>query len=108
MNANIATWIAIVGVALTTFITRGSFVVFATRLKLPLQVEQALRFAPAAALGAIVGPALLIQHSHIDLSFGNHRLEAAAIAALIMWRTHSMLGSIAGGMVVLTLLLRYG
>ena len=104
MNDNLLTWIAIVGVSLTTIVTRGSFVVFGARLQLHPQVEKALRFAPAAALGALVLPALVLRHGHIDFSLANQRLCAAFVAALVMWRFKSMIWTIIVGMGVATLL----
>ena len=104
MNENLLTWIAIIGVSLTTIGTRGSFVVFASRLRLHPQIEKALRFAPAAALGARVLPALVLRHGHIDFSLENQRLIAAFIAALVMWRFRSMIWTIVAGMGIATLL----
>ncbi len=104
MSEELASWIAIVGVALTAAVTRGSFVVFGTRMVLPPVVERALRFAPAAVLGAIVAPALLLRQGHMDLSVGNARLIAAVATGLVIWRWRNMLAAIATGMGVLTLL----
>jgi branched-subunit amino acid transport protein len=104
MSDNLLTWCAIMGVTLTTFATRGSFVVFASRLRLHPQIEKALRFAPAAALGALVLPALLLRHGHVDFSLQNQRLIAAFIAALFMWRFRSMIWTIIVGMCLATLL----
>lgn len=104
MNAELASWVAIVGISLTSLVTRASFVVFGARLKLAPLIEQALRFAPAAALGAIVAPALVLEHGHANLSFGNYRLLAAVAAALVMWRTRSMILTIGAGMAALTVL----
>lgn len=104
MNDTLMTWIAIVGVSLTTIATRGSFVVFGSRLQLHPQIEKALRFAPAAALGALVLPALVLRHGHIDFSLANQRLIAAFIAALVMWRFKSMIWTILVGMGIATLL----
>ncbi len=104
MNQALLTWIAIVGVSLTTIATRGSFVVFGSRLQLHPQIEKALRFAPAAALGALVLPALLLRHGHVDFSLANQRLIAAFIAALIMWRFKSMIWTIVVGMGIATLM----
>jgi branched-subunit amino acid transport protein len=104
MNQDLLTWIAIVGVSLTTIATRGSFVVFGSRLQLHPQIEKALRFAPAAALGALVLPALLLRHGHVDFSLANQRLIAAFIAALIMWRFKSMIWTIVVGMGIATLM----
>lgn len=107
MSEELNTWLAILGITASGFLTRGSFVVFGKHLTLPPLVEQALRFAPAAVLGAIVAPALLLNGGHADLSLGNYRLLAAVVASLIMWRTKSLMGAIAGGMAALTLLRLY-
>ena len=104
MNDTLMTWIAIVGVSLTTIATRGSFVVFGSRLQLHAKIEKAMRFAPAAALGALVLPALVLRHGHIDFSLANQRLIAAFIAALVMWRFKSMIWTILVGMGIATLL----
>jgi branched-subunit amino acid transport protein len=107
MNDDVSTWLAIVGISLTTVVTRGSFVVFGARLRLAPLAEEALRFAPAAVLGALVVPELLVRHGHIDFSLANQRLIAALVAALVMWRWRSMLATIAVGMGVATLLRLY-
>ena len=104
MNDNLLTWFAIIGVSLTTIVTRGSFVVFGSRLRLHRTVEEALRFAPAAALGALVLPALVLRHGHVDFTLANQHLIAAFIAALVMWRFGSMIWTIAVGMIIATLL----
>ena len=107
MTDLIATWSAIIGVSLTTVLTRGSFVAFAARLKLHPLVEEALRFAPAAVLGALVAPALVLRQGHVDVSLGNQRLIAAVFAAAVMCRTRSMISAIIAGMGLATLLRLY-
>lgn len=107
MTAQSITWIAIVGIALTTVLTRGSFVAFAARLRLHPLVEEALRFAPAAVLGAIVVPALCLRHGRVDFSPSNAHLVAGVFAALVMWRTRSMIWAIVAGMGTATLLRLY-
>jgi branched-subunit amino acid transport protein len=104
MNESLLTWLAIIGVSLTTIITRGSFVVFGSRLRLHRTVEEALRFAPAAALGTLVLPALLLRHGQVDFSLENQRLISAFVAALVMWRFGSMIWTIIVGMSLATLL----
>ena len=107
MIADWGTWLAILGITASGLLTRASFVVFGVRLTLPPLLEQALRFAPAAVLGAIVAPALVLHGGQTDFSAGNYRLFAALVASLIVWRTKSMIWSIAGGMATLTLLRLY-
>jgi branched-subunit amino acid transport protein len=107
MTPQVLTWIAVVGISLTTLLTRGSFVAFAARLRLHPLLEEALRFAPAAVLGAIIVPALAPGHVHLDLSPANQRLIAAVLAALVTWRTRSMIWAIVAGMGAATLLRLY-
>ncbi len=105
---DIKSWLAILGVSLTGIATRSSLSTFGTRLQLHPRIEQALRYAPAAVLSALVAPALLLVRGQVDLSVGNHRLVAAAIAALVMRVSRSMIAAIAVGMAVLTGLRLYG
>lgn len=108
MSDTLATWVAIVGVSLTSIVTRASLATFGSRLTLPPLVERALRFAPAAVLGALVVPALVLHQGRVDLTPGNQRLVAACVAGLVMWRRRSMIESIMAGMALLTLLRLYG
>jgi branched-subunit amino acid transport protein len=100
-------WLAIAGVSLTTVATRCSFLVLGARLRLPPLAEQALKHAPAAALAAIVAPALTLSAGHLDLAPGNHRLLAALVAGLVMWKSRSMLWTMAAGLAVFTVLRLY-
>lgn len=99
MSAELATWVGIVGIALTAVVTRLSFIAFGERVQLPPAVERALRYAPAAALGAILAPALLLADGRLQFGPGNHRLLAALFAALVVWKTRSVLWTIAAGLV---------
>jgi branched chain amino acid efflux pump len=98
MSAATAIWIAVGGITLTAILTRMSFVALGERLRLPPLAEQALRHAPAAALGAILAPSLLIVDGDLALTPANHRLLAAVVAALVMWRTRSILWTIVAGL----------
>ena len=104
MKDDLNTWLSIAGVALSAMVARGSFVVFGARSKLPEAVEHALRFAPAAALAAILAPALVLKAGHVDVTLANHRLIASVVAMLVIWRTKSMLWTIFAGMLALTVL----
>jgi branched-subunit amino acid transport protein len=97
-------WVAVLGVALTTFLTRCSFILLGERVRLPAILEQALRCAPAGILAAIVVPDLLMQRGQLDLTFDNYRLMAAIIASGYFVVTRSMLGTITVGMAAFLLL----
>jgi branched-subunit amino acid transport protein len=107
MSAALNLWLAIVGIGLTGVVTRCSFLVLGERFRLPPLAERALKHAPAAALAAIIAPALLLNGGQLDLAPGNHRLLAAIAAALVMWKSRSMLWSMAAGLAVFTLLRLY-
>ena len=53
-------WTLIAGMALIAFLTRGIFVLPGSRLRLPPTMERVLRYAPAAALMAIIVPDLAL------------------------------------------------
>jgi branched-subunit amino acid transport protein len=93
-------WLAVVGIGLTGVVTRSSFLVFGARFMLPPKVEHALRFAPAAALSAIVAPAILQDDHHALWWPENPRVWAALVCAVVMARTRGMLWAMAAGGVV--------
>ncbi len=83
------TWTAIVLAGIGTFAMRASFLAFAHRLQeVPRWAQRILRQIPAAALAALVVPALVRPHGEFDLF--SPRLAAGLIAALVAWRTKSV------------------
>ena len=77
MNApieGIALAIVIVGLALSTFVTRTSFLAAGARGRLHPRVETALRYAPVCTLTAIIVPDVLMHAQHADFSLLNPRL----------------------------------
>ena len=99
-----STWLAIAGVAASTFLLRASFIVFADPHRFPRRFRQALTFVPPAVLAAIVVPGLLLQGGAIDLSLGNPRWLAGALAIVVGARTRNAMAAIATGMVALWLM----
>lgn len=97
-------WLAILGVSAATFLLRASFIVFADPHRFPRRFRQALTFVPPAVLAAIVVPGLLMVDGAVDLSVGNPRwiAGAVAIAAGVLWR--NAMAAIGTGMVSLWLL----
>ncbi|MBS0309582.1 MAG: AzlD domain-containing protein [Proteobacteria bacterium] len=99
-------WLVILLMTLATIITRCSFFLLGDRIKLPSRVQHALRYAPAAALAAIIAPDLFVvvgaDAAHVSLF--NPKLLAAIAAGLFFIGTRRMLGTIMVGMVVFTLL----
>ena len=96
-------WITIALLTLATLITRSTFWLIGHHITIPKRVNEALRFAPACALAAILVPDFLVRHNQIDLSITNPQLIAGILASLFFLKTRSMLGTIFFGMVVFTL-----
>ena len=94
-------WLTIVGAGAVTFALRLSFIVLLGRVETPLFLGRALRFVPAAVLTAVVIPLLFYENSALEVSLSNERLVAGVAAALIAWRTRSVLITLGGGMAAL-------
>ncbi|MRS98600.1 AzlD domain-containing protein [Ralstonia pickettii] len=101
-------WLVIAGMTVVTIVTRSLFLIVGDRMTLPTRVQHALRFAPAAALVAIVLPDLLWNQGHFDASWTNPRLMAGIAATAFYVATRRMLGMIFVGMGVFTVLRIWG
>ena len=104
MNDNIAILLMLIVIGIITFSFRLSFIALMDKLRLPLVLQRALRFVPAAALTAIITPELFIQNGAIFISPMNVRLIAGILAVIVAWRTKNTLLTIAVGMITLWVL----
>lgn len=96
-------WLVIVVAGIVTFALRLSFIAFLGRVELGPLARRALGLLPAAALAALVAPAVFYQGETLEVSLGNEQLLAAAVAALVAWRTRNTLLTLASGMLALYL-----
>jgi branched-subunit amino acid transport protein len=95
-------WLAILGMTAITSLTRALFLIGGKRMILPPRVQRALRYAPAAALAAVVIPDVLGTPDGLSFAFSNHALYASLCGlAWYIWR-RGMLGTIVVGMLVFT------
>jgi branched-subunit amino acid transport protein len=91
----------IVGLAAITLVTRSFFLLSERELVLPGWVRRGLRYAPLAALAAVLVPEIVMTHGHLIDTWKDARLYAvAASTAYFFWR-RGMLGTILSGMAVL-------
>jgi branched-subunit amino acid transport protein len=99
--SGIALAFVIVGLALTTFFTRTSFLLAGSRLKLGHKVETALRYAPVCTLAAIIVPDILIHGPAHDYDFSpfNPRLVGAFTAGIWLCFSRNIIGCLLSGMV---------
>ena len=89
--------LAILGLAVITIGTRGFFLYADRELPLPAWLKQGLRYAPLAALAAVVAPEIVMTQGHLITSFKDARLYATlAGTAYFFWR-RGILGTIVTG-----------
>ena len=86
MNYDASLWLIFVLIGLATTLPRASFIVLGNRFSLPPTLQRALRYAPAAALAAIVVPDIVVVSGQINQV--NPKLAAgiAAILVAMRWR----------------------
>lgn len=78
-------WLAFGLLSATTLLTRGSFIMAGEKGRLPTLLQRALRYAPAAALAALVAPDLLLVQNEVQPF--NPRLVAGIVVAMVALRT---------------------
>lgn len=93
--------ITLVGLTVITIVTRSFFFLSEKELSMPAWLKRGLRYAPLAAVAAVVLPEIVMQHGQLIDTFHDARLYAAAVAtAYFFWR-RDILGTIVTGMAVL-------
>jgi len=93
--------LAIVGLTALTVLTRGFFLLTEREIPIPDWLREGLRYAPLAALAAVVVPEVVMTQGQLISTWQDARLYAAATgAAYFLWR-RDILGTILTGMAVL-------
>ena len=94
--------LAVAGLAVITVVTRSFFFLSERELVLPDWVRRGLRFAPLAALAAVVVPEILLQQGQLVAEpWRDPQLPAAVVAAAYYFWRRGILGTILTGMAVL-------
>jgi len=95
------------GMALITLLCRAFFVVSEQDLPMPRWLREGLRYAPVAALAAVVAPELVLTQGHLIDTWRDARIFGGlAGLAFYAWRP-SLFGTIVCGTGVM-LALRFG
>ena len=93
--------LAIIGLALLTVATRGFFFLTERKIPIPDWLRQGLRYAPLAALAAVVLPEIVLTQGQLIDTWQDARVFAAVAAAGYFWWRRGILGTIVVGMAVL-------
>lgn len=105
MSEGVWLWITLALIGSTTIMTRGSFIIPGERARLPSVAQRILRYAPAAALAALIAPDILIDGGDFDPF--NPKLLAALVVIAVGLRLRNPWLPFILGMAVL-LLMRKG
>jgi len=99
--------LGILGMGAITVITRGFFMIPDREIPLPQWVRDGLRYAPLAALAAVIVPEIVMTQGELIHTWKDARLYATAVGtAYFFWR-RGILGTIVSGTAVM-LALRVG
>jgi len=101
------TAIAIAGLTVVSILTRGFFMLPEREVPIPAWVREALRYAPLAALVAVIVPEMVMNGDHFIDTWKDAKIYATATGILVVAITRNLLGTILAGTAVL-LALRLG
>ena len=90
----------IAGLTIVTVLTRALFFLPAKPWPLPRWLEAGFRYAPIAALAALVFPEIAMTGGHLITTWQDARLFAAAVATVWFVVRRGLLGTIVAGMAV--------
>jgi branched-subunit amino acid transport protein len=99
--------VAVLGLALITLVTRAFFLIPQRDWPLPAWLQQGLRYAPLAALMAVVAPEIVLTQGRLISTFMDARLPAVLVATAYFYWRRDILGTIVTGTATL-LALRLG
>ncbi len=97
-------WAVILGLTLITFITRGFFLLVGERMELSETLQNALRYAPAAALVAIIAPEMFFTEGSSDMDIASPYFWGGICSIIAFWLTRTMLLTIILGMLAFTVI----
>lgn len=102
-----STWetiLTIVGLGAITVITRSFFLFPDKEVPIPAWLREGLRYAPLAAMAAVVVPELLMTQGELLHTWRDARVFGALAGALYFWWRRGMLGTIVVGTSVMLVL----
>lgn len=99
--STLETALTILGLAIISVVTRGFFLIPEREVPIPHWLREALRYAPLAALVAVVAPEIVLTQGQLIHTWQDARLFAAAAGAAWFWWRRGILGTIVCGTAVL-------
>jgi branched-subunit amino acid transport protein len=90
----------ILGMTVVTVLTRGLFFMSARPWRLPPWLEGGFRYAPIAALAAVIVPEIVMSNGHLIATWRDARLFAVVAATAWFTFRRGLLGTIVAGMIL--------
>lgn len=91
---------ALIGLTVVTVLTRAFFLIPRREIPLPAWLKRGLKYAPLAALAAVIVPEMLVVDDAISWHWQDARLWAVPFAAGYYYWRKGILGTIVVGMLV--------
>lgn len=95
------TTVGILGLAVVTVLTRGFFLLSDREIELPAWAVQGLRYAPIAALVAVISPEIALTDGALISTWQDARIYAVLVGTAYFWWRRGILGTILTGTAVL-------
>jgi branched-subunit amino acid transport protein len=92
---------AVAGLGAVTVVTRGFFLISERELTLPPWALNGLRYAPLAALVAVIAPEILLTNGALLSTWADARIYAVLVGTAYFWWRRGILGTIVSGTAVL-------
>ena len=99
--SSLEVFVTIAGLTVITVITRAFFLFSDRELVLPDWVRRGLRYAPLAALAAVVVPEVVMTQGQLISTWQDARLYAVLASTVYYFWRGGILGTIVSGMLVL-------
>lgn len=93
-------WLATVGLAVITVLTRAFFMLPQHEWPMPPWLRRGLKYAPLAALTAVIAPEIVMSDGQFITTWADARLPAVACATVYFMSRRNILGTIVVGMAV--------
>jgi branched-subunit amino acid transport protein len=93
--------VGVLGLAVVTVVTRAFFLLPDRALTLPPWVMQGLRYAPLAALVAVIAPEIVLTDGALLATWADARIYAVLVGTAYFWWRRGILGTIVSGTAVL-------
>ena len=93
--------VGIAGLAVVTLLARGFFLAPDREIELPAWALRGLRYAPIAALVAVIAPEIVLTNGALLATWADARIYAVLVATAYFWWRRGILGTILSGTAVL-------